>query len=114
MPRTTTILTDREYAALPEDGRRYEIHDGAASVTPAPGTAHQRISRELFVALHHHVTARGLGEVFSAAMDVILSDTSIVQPDILFVAVDRSDSVSARGIEGAPTLVVEILSPPRV
>jgi Uma2 family endonuclease len=47
-------------------------------------------------------------------MDVILSDTSIVQPDILFVAVDRSDTVSARGIEGAPTLVVEILSPPRV
>jgi len=111
MRRTTTMLTYRDYVALPEDGRRYEIHDGEPSVTPAPGTAHQRISRELFVTLHYHVTARRLGEVFSAPMDVILSDTSIVQPDIVFVAVDRRDIVSARGIEGAPTMVVEIVSP---
>ena len=52
MHRTTTMLTYRDYVALPEDGRRYEIHDGEPSVTPAPGTAHQRISRELFVTLH--------------------------------------------------------------
>jgi Uma2 family endonuclease len=44
-------------------------------------------------------------------VDVILSDTTIVQPDLVFVATDRLDRVSARGIEGAPTLVVEILSP---
>jgi Uma2 family endonuclease len=107
----TTLLTYRDYAALPDDGRRYEIHDGVPSVTPAPGTAHQRISRSLFVALHLHVTTQRLGEVFSAPMDVILSDPSIVQPDILFIARERSDAISVRGIEGAPTLAVEIVSP---
>ena len=111
MARTNALLTYRDYAALPDDGRRYEIHDGIPSVTPAPGTAHQRISLALCVALHLHVTARGLGEVFSAPTDVILSDTSIVQPDILFIARDRRDVISARGIEGAPTLAVEIVSP---
>ncbi len=44
-------------------------------------------------------------------MDIVLSDTTIVQPDIVFVATDRVGRISERGIEGAPTLVVEILSP---
>jgi Uma2 family endonuclease len=105
------LLTYRDYAGLPDDGRRYEIHDGVPSVTPAPGTAHQRISGSLFVALYVHVNARDLGEVFSAPTDVILSDTSIVQLDIIFIARDRSNAISARGIEGAPTLAVEIVSP---
>ena len=61
--------------------------------------------------LHMHVEAHRLGLVLAAPADVILADTSIVQPDILFVANDRQAIVSARGIEGAPTLGVEILSP---
>ncbi len=104
-------LTYRDYAALPDDGRRYEIHDGELSVTPAPNTAHQRVSRELLVLLDRHVKARRLGEVFPAPFDVILDDSTIVQPDLLFVATDRARLVSSRGIEGGPTLVVEIVSP---
>jgi Uma2 family endonuclease len=70
MHETRTLLTYRDYAAVLDDGRQYEIHDGELSVTPAPGTAHQRISRTLLVALHLHVSARGLGEVFSAPIDL--------------------------------------------
>ncbi len=61
---THALLTYREYAALPDDGRRYEIHDGELSVT------------------------HRLGAIYSAPVDVILTDRSIVQPDIVFV--DRS------------------------
>jgi Uma2 family endonuclease len=104
-------LTYRDYAALPDDGRRYQILDGELFVTPAPGTRHQIISMRLSTQLHAHVTAQGLGLVLAAPADVILADTSIVQPDIVFVATDRQAVVSARGIEGAPTLGVEILSP---
>jgi Uma2 family endonuclease len=104
-------LTYRDYAALPDDGRRYQILDGELFVTPAPGTRHQITSMRLSTQLHAHVTAHGLGLVLAAPADVILADTSIVQPDILFVATDRQAVVSARGIEGAPTLGVEILSP---
>ena len=104
-------LTYQDYAALPEDGRRYQILDGELCVTPAPGSRHQEISANLMVALHTYVKAHGLGKVLPAPLDVILSDTSIVQPDVVFVAAERLGSVSARGIEGAPTLAVEILSP---
>ena len=43
------VLTYEDYAALPADGRRYELHDGELSVTPAPGPRHQAIVGELFV-----------------------------------------------------------------
>ena len=43
-----------------------------------------------------------------------VSDTSVVQPDIVYVATDRAGAVSARGVEGPPTLAVEILSPSTV
>ncbi len=111
MTPTRVVLTYRDYAALPDDGRRYEIHEGELSVTAAPRTSHQEVSVKLVTALHLHVTTRGLGKVFAAPTDVILSDTTVVQPDIVYVATDRLARISERGIEGAPTLAVEILSP---
>lgn len=104
-------LTYQDYAALPDDGRRYQILDGELCVTAAPGSRHQEISGNLFATLYAYVKTHGLGKVLPAPLDVILSDTSIVQPDVVFVAADRLVRVSARGIEGAPTLAIEILSP---
>src|SRR5262245_3424855 len=108
---TRAMLTYRDYEALPSDGRRYEIHDGELSVTPAPTPQHQIISVVLFVALNGWVQARHAGMVLYAPLDVILADMTIVQPDIVYLAPDRRHLISHRGIEGPPTLVVEILSP---
>ena len=108
---TRVILTYRDYAALPADGRRYELHEGELSVTPAPGLQHQRVVGGLYRLLSQHADARGLGEVFVSPVDCILSDTTVVQPDIVYVESGRSSLLSARGIEGPPTLVVEVLSP---
>jgi Uma2 family endonuclease len=105
------VLTYENYAALPDDGRRYEIHDGELSVTPAPGTQHQRVSRDLLGILDRHVKERGLGEALDAPLDVILANTTIVQPDLVYVDPGRARFVTPRGIEGPPTLVIEIISP---
>jgi Uma2 family endonuclease len=108
---TRIVLTYKDYEALPTDGRRYELHEGELSVTPAPSPKHQQVSRDLLVVLHHHVKAHWLGEVLCSPIDCILSDTTIVQPDIVFVETGRLSVVTPRGIEGPPTLVVEVLSP---
>jgi Uma2 family endonuclease len=105
------VLGYEDYAALPDDGRRYEILDGELSVTPAPGSAHQIILARLFRVIDSYVEARGLGLSLFAPLDVILADSSIVQPDLVYLANDRMDRVRPRGIEGAPTLLVEVLSP---
>jgi len=105
------VLTYKEYEALPTDGRRYEIHEGELSVTPAPSPQHQLIIRNLFRLLDSHVQSKRIGEVLFAPLDVILSDTSIVQPDIVFLDTTRLSAISRRGVEGPPTLAIEVLSP---
>ena len=111
MPGERVILTYKEYEALPADGRRYEIHEGELSVTPAPSPRHQRILGNLNEIVRQHVKVRGLGEVLFAPIDCILSDISIVQPDLVYLDAARASLVSNRGIEGPPALVIEVLSP---
>jgi Uma2 family endonuclease len=111
MATQRVILTYKDYEGLPADGRRYEIHEGELSVTPAPSPRHQRIIGKLFVALRQHVESGDLGEVLLSPIDCILSETTIVQPDLVYLDTTRLSLVSGCGIEGAPTLVVEILSP---
>jgi len=64
------VLTYTDYEAVPADGRRYELHAGELSVTPAPSPRHQRILRNLSETLWQHVKARGLGEVLFARFRV--------------------------------------------
>jgi Uma2 family endonuclease len=104
-------LSYEDYCAVPTDGRRYQLIEGELFVGPAPTSRHQRISRNLEFILHGHVSARGLGEVFDAPIDVILDRETVVQPDLLFVSSARAAIISERGVEAAPDLVVEILSP---
>lgn len=108
---TPAPLTYKDYEALPDDGRRYELHEGKLFVTPAPVPRHQRVSHRLLRALDRHLEANGLGEILHAPIDLILSDTSVVQPDLLYLDPPRMTSITARGIEGPPALVIEILSP---
>lgn len=102
-------LTYADLQVTPDDGRRYELVRGALLVTPSRSPQHQRISKRLSRMLEDYFETRGLGEVFPAPTDVILTDEDVFVPDLLIVG-DPSH-VSARGIEGPPILVVEILSP---
>ncbi len=108
---TRALLAYSDYAALPDDGRRYELHHGELSAIPTPGTRHQGVIVVLTALLLQHVRSRGLGKVFVAPTDCILSSVTVVQPDVFYIAADRLTIISERGIEGPPTLVVEVLSP---
>src|SRR5262245_25946618 len=110
-----TTWTYQDYAALPDDGKRYEIHDGELWELTAPTTLHQILLANLGHMLYGHVAAHRLGLVLMAPLDVILSErpteTTVLQPDIVYLDGERMDGVRMRGIDGPPTLAVEILSP---
>lgn len=99
-----------DYCLLPED-KQYDLLDGELYMAPAPSSRHQRLLLKLVRLLADFVEAHGLGEVYIAPLDVILSEEDVLQPDLLFVAQERRGIVSERGCEGPPDLVVEILSP---
>lgn len=103
------VWTYNDLKRTPDDGKRYEILDGELVVTPAPGPPHQRATFDLSLALHRILSPHA--EVFNPSPDVILSPTRVVIPDVVAVREERLHLVTGRGIEGAPDLVVEVLSP---
>lgn len=95
-------LTYEDYCRMPP-GERYELLEGdLRKMTPAPSVLHQKVSGGIEKALRQWVDGHSLGEVYDAPIDVVLSEHNVVQPDILYT------------IQGAPDLVVEILSPSTV
>jgi Uma2 family endonuclease len=105
------VLTYEDYLARPDDGRRYEILDGEVAVTATPAISHQVLLGNLYWVLRGHVQPRGLGQVYLAPVTVILANTTVVEPDLVYVDTSRAGLVTDRGIRGAPTLAIEVLSP---
>jgi len=110
-PRPELKLTYEDYLCFPDDGKRREIIDGELYVTAAPNLKHQSISINLASALKLFLDQARLGRVFAAPTDVVLSEVDVVEPDILFVSKERAERLTESNVQGAPDLVVEILSP---
>ena len=105
--------TYEEFMALPEgDPVRYEILDGDLCMTPAPNTRHQDISGNLFGIVWNFLRINPVGKVFSAPYDVVFSKDppQVAEPDLVFVSKEHSSIIGEKNIQGAPDLLVEILS----
>ena len=105
-----TRLTYADYLKTSDD-ERYELLDGELVMPPAPLLHHQYVQIKLSGKMDAFVEKHNLGVVYPSPADVVLSDTDIVQPDILFVSKERSHILTRENVRGAPDLVVEILSP---
>ena len=104
------ILTVDDFTQLPDDGKRYEILEGDLAVSPSPHRKHQRCVLQLTRLLQQYEEA-GYGQVFPAPFDVILDHYNVVEPDLLFIRQNRLGIVTDANVQGAPDLVVEVLSP---
>jgi Uma2 family endonuclease len=90
---------------------RAEVVDNELYMSPAPSAEHQRLLKKIFRLLDGFVEAKGLGEVNIAPFDVILEEDNVVQPDLFFVATEKRNAITNGGLQGAPDLIVEILTP---
>lgn len=109
MARAKIKFTYKDYLQLPED-KRYELIEGEFFTVPSPSTGHQSISQNLFRILDAYIRDRGLGKLYYAPLDVVLSEENVLQPDLLFVSKQRFNIITDKNIQGAPDLVIEILS----
>jgi Uma2 family endonuclease len=96
---------------FPQDGKRREIIAGELYVSPSPSRHHQRILRRLALAVGNYLARNPIGEVFFAPFEVRFSLHDGVQPDLIYIASERSELVRESGVYGSPDWVVEILSP---
>lgn len=105
-------LTYADFLLFPDDGNRHEIIDGVHYVTPSPNFSHQELLGRLHLALGNFLaTRRHLGRVVLSPFDVVMSNHDVVEPDLLFIAGDQQAIITQANVQGAPALVIEILSP---
>jgi Uma2 family endonuclease len=109
--RPAVKLTYDDFLHFPDDGRRHELIDGEHYVTPSPNLRHQKILGELHATIHAYLKTHPIGQVFVAPLDVVMSDSDVVEPDLLYVSRERAaDILIPQHVRGAPDLVIEIAS----
>jgi len=99
-----------DLAAMPEDNVIREILDGELFVAPSPLTRHQRIVGRLHSEIDLYLRGNPIGEVFVAPLDTVFSIDNVCSPDVFFVSNERSSIITRKNIQGAPDLVIEVLS----
>ena len=100
------LLTREDLDALPEDGLRHELIDGAFVMSPSPGMGHHDVGAALVRVLWAATRGTNL-KVVSAPFDVALGQ-HVVVPDLLIAP---EWNFTDRDLPVAPLLVVEIRSP---
>lgn len=103
-------FTYEDYCNAPED-KRYELHDGDLVVVPSPKEQHQTTTLDLAAEIRQFARTTGIGRAFIAPFDIVFSNYDVVQPDVIFVSNENSDIITPDNIQGAPDLVIEVLSP---
>lgn len=97
-----------EFEALPESRNLTELVEGVFLVRKAPSVNHQRVVARLSSRLS---TLIPNGEIFILRTSVKFNDENYYQPDVCWVAEDGASIIHDDGLDGAPDLVVEVISP---
>ena len=105
------LITRHDYEEMPAGPPYFQVIEGELVMTPSPNLFHQDISGNIFTLLRGYLVKHPIGSAHIAPLDVYLSDVNVYQPDVIFVSSARRSLLTEHGIEGAPDLVVEILSP---
>ena len=113
MLQTSAPLVNRhDYEEMPEGPPYHQVIEGNLVMSPSP-TLHfiKKLFLKIASLINQFLETNPIGEVFAAPLDVFLDDINIYQPDVIFISKRRLDIITEKGIEGAPDLAIEILSP---
>lgn len=101
-----------EFWALPESVLPTEYINGEIIMAPSPIVAHQAITGNIYFILRAFVEERKIGRMYCSPLDVELPTGDIVQPDVFFLTNEEAAIANpSKRVKGAPSFVVEILSP---
>jgi Uma2 family endonuclease len=105
--------TEEELMALPKDGHKHELINGEIIESPT-GYRHEDIAAAVLMAMRLHVRQHKLGSVCGSSLGCWMASGNLLSPDVSFIhksRVPRGREAVKRYFQGAPDLVVEVLSP---
>jgi Uma2 family endonuclease len=100
-----------------DDGKRYELDEGALIEMSPTGDTHGEVAAEILRLIANHVVANKLGKVSAAetgytlAKDETTGRSTVRAPDVGFIAQARLTPRTGKYYPVAPDLVVEVISP---
>jgi Uma2 family endonuclease len=109
--RAPIVFTVHDFMDLPEGPPYYELVEGELFMSPPPILFHQGILGNVVRILYRYLDQHPIGEVYFAPCGVFLTEINAYQPDAFYIANERLSILAERGVDGAPDLIVEILSP---
>jgi Uma2 family endonuclease len=102
--------TISDFARFPE-GTLVQLIDGEIILSPSPVSKHQLTAMRLAILLQKYADAHFPGTVLTAPMDVYFNEHEAYQPDVMFISTENKSIIGTENIQGAPDMIVEILSP---
>jgi len=103
--------TVEDYMLL-EEGAPFQLIENDLIMSPSPVPVHQVVSNRIAQDLSNFLDSiDDKGFIVSAPMDVKFDNCNVVQPDLLYISAERISDLVRERVEGAPDLIVEILSP---
>ena len=109
-PVRQRLTTDDFYAQYPESNTPVELIEGEVIVSPSAVPKHQDVVGSIYVFLLDKTRGSG-SKVYVAPLDVRFDAENSTQPDVLLLSPERRHLIGDKRIEGAPDLVVEVISP---
>jgi Uma2 family endonuclease len=107
-------FTYEDFCALVREDQKADLIDGVIYMASPENIDANDLFCWLLTIMHIYAEERGLGRVFGSRVACRLDDRNAPEPDILFVRNEHADRLHRGGVEGAPDLVVEIVSPDSV
>jgi Uma2 family endonuclease len=103
--------TEKDYQLL-EEGTPFQLINGDLIMSPSPLLLHQLIIGKLYLLISNNLEQSKIGGlVVLSPMDVRLDEENIFQPDLLYISEEKKAELIGDRINGAPDLIIEILSP---
>jgi Uma2 family endonuclease len=109
--KTERKQTVADFMALGEGPPFAELINGNITMAPSPFRSHQRVIQRIYQLIQNHLDHHPSGEAYLAPFDVHFGENDVLCPDLSFFSTERCGLLSDRGAEGAPDLVIEVLSP---
>lgn len=109
--RSTFHWTYEEYVRLTDGEEYFEFIEGRQFIQPSPSTWHQSALGHLLYRLVPYLEETKLGVVLHRPLDVVFSDDTVLQPDIILTLNEHCERIREAGIFGAPDFVIEVLMP---
>jgi Uma2 family endonuclease len=111
---TSAVMTEQEFEAWCDEDVKAEYVDGEVIVHSPVSTRHSDVVLFLAGLMRIIVQQHDLGRVLGPELQVRLRPGLRRVPDLLFVAKERANMIQPTLVEGAPNLIVEIVSPDSV